>query len=84
MAGPKQNGTAAKATPRAKAAAKSVLVLHGPNLNLLGTRELQIYGRDTLANINTRLVAQARTASVALSAFQCNHEGAQVDPGKAA
>jgi 3-dehydroquinate dehydratase II len=79
MAGPKQDGIAAKAKPRAKASAKSVLVLHGPNLNLLGTREPQIYGRDTLADINARLVAQARTAGVALSAFQSNHEGALVD-----
>jgi 3-dehydroquinate dehydratase-2 len=79
MAGPKQSGAAAKAKPRAKAFATSVLVLHGPNLNLLGTREPQIYGRDTLADINARLVAQARTAGVALSAFQSNHEGALVD-----
>jgi 3-dehydroquinate dehydratase-2 len=79
MAGPKQNGKAARAKPRAGTSASSILVLHGPNLNLLGTREPQIYGRDTLADINARLVAQAGTAGVALSAFQSNHEGALVD-----
>jgi hypothetical protein len=79
MAGPKRNGIAAKAKPRAKASAKSVLVLRGPNLNLVGTREPQIYGRDALADINARLVAQARNAGVALSAFQSNHEGTLVD-----
>ena len=79
MAGPKQNGKAARAKPRAEASAKSVLVLHGPNLDLLGTREPQIYGRDTLADINARLVAQAAAAGVPLSTFQSNHEGALVD-----
>ena len=43
---------------------KSVLVLHGPNLNLLGTREPHLYGRDTLAVINRRLEAKARAAGL--------------------
>ena len=64
---------------RRRASAGTVLVLHGPNLNLLGTREPQIYGTDTLADINRRLVAQARAAGVKLSAFQSNHEGALVE-----
>ena len=57
----------------------SILVLHGPNLNLLGTREPAIYGRDTLADINRRLVAQAAAAGAGLQVFQSNHEGALVD-----
>ncbi len=56
-----------------------VLILHGPNLNLLGSREPQIYGRETLAAIDRRLAATARTAGVKLSSFQSNHEGGLVD-----
>jgi 3-dehydroquinate dehydratase-2 len=56
-----------------------VLVLHGPNLNLLGTREPQVYGRETLADIDRRLAATARAAGLALSSFQSNHEGVLVD-----
>jgi len=58
---------------------KSVLVLHGPNLNLLGTREPEIYGRETLAVINRRLAAKAKAAGIGLDAFQTNHEGVLVD-----
>lgn len=58
---------------------KSVLVLHGPNLNLLGTREPAIYGRETLASINGRLHATARAAGVKLDCLQSNHEGVLVD-----
>ena len=58
---------------------KSVLVLHGPNLNLLGTREPKYYGRDTLAIINGRLAATAKAAGVRLDSFQTNHEGVMVD-----
>ncbi|TAK44794.1 MAG: type II 3-dehydroquinate dehydratase [Betaproteobacteria bacterium] len=56
-----------------------VLVLHGPNLNLLGTREPEIYGRETLATINRRLASSARAASVRLQAYQSNHEGELID-----
>jgi len=56
-----------------------VLVLHGPNLNLLGTREPEIYGRETLADIDRRLAATARAAGLALRSFQSNHEGELVD-----
>lgn len=58
---------------------RSVLVLHGPNLNLLGTREPDIYGRETLEAINRRLVATAKAAGVKLDAFQTNHEGMLID-----
>lgn len=58
---------------------KSVLVLHGPNLNLLGVREPDIYGRETLESINSRLVEAAQGAGVAVECFQSNHEGELVD-----
>ena len=62
----------------------SLLVLHGPNLNLLGTREPEVYGRQTLADIDAALAAQAQAAGVALVSFQSNHEGALVDRIQAA
>lgn len=58
---------------------ESILLLHGPNLNLLGTREPQIYGRESLEDINRRLVNAARSAGAELQCFQSNHEGALVD-----
>ena len=51
-----------------------LLVLHGPNLNLLGTREPEVYGSDTLADINARLVAQASADGHALHCLQSNAE----------
>lgn len=60
-------------------AVQSVLVLHGPNLNLLGTREPAIYGHDTLSDVNARLVAQGRAGGIKVATFQSNHEGALVD-----
>ncbi len=62
-----------------KPKSKSILVLHGPNLNLLGTREPALYGRDTLAVINRRLAARAKAAGIGLESFQTNHEGVLVD-----
>jgi 3-dehydroquinate dehydratase-2 len=59
--------------------AESILLLHGPNLNLLGTREPEIYGRESLEDINRRLVDAARSAGAELAYFQSNHEGALVD-----
>ena len=56
-----------------------VLVLNGPNLNLLGTREPEIYGHTTLADINTWLEKRADEADVAIEFYQSNHEGALVD-----
>ena len=56
-----------------------ILVLHGPNLNLLGTREPAIYGHTTLADIHTAMEAQARANGVRLESFQSNHEGELID-----
>lgn len=56
-----------------------ILVLHGPNLNLLGTREPKVYGHETLADIDRQLAGIARKAGVSLHAFQSNSEGALVD-----
>ncbi|MBQ1648933.1 MAG: type II 3-dehydroquinate dehydratase [Bacteroidales bacterium] len=58
---------------------KKILVLHGPNLNLLGTREPEIYGRLTMEDINGRMEERAKRAGVGIDFFQSNHEGALVD-----
>jgi 3-dehydroquinate dehydratase-2 len=79
---------AMKSVPRRKKAARSksrpsasasILVLHGPNLNLLGTREPAIYGSETLEAINRRLARRAAAAGVRLATFQSNHEGELVN-----
>lgn len=58
---------------------RNILVINGPNLNLLGSRETEHYGKDTLKAINTRLAARARKAGVRLATFQSNAEAALVD-----
>ncbi len=59
--------------------AKKLLLVNGPNLNLLGTREPEIYGSTTLTDIEQAATAQAAAAGASLSSFQSNHEGALID-----
>lgn len=57
----------------------SILVIHGPNLNLLGMREPEVYGHLTLEDINQKLIAQAQYSDIQVTTFQSNWEGAIVD-----
>lgn len=59
--------------------AKKLLLLNGPNLNLLGTREPEVYGAETLADVESAAARQAEAAGATLSSFQSNHEGALID-----
>jgi 3-dehydroquinate dehydratase-2 len=59
--------------------AKNLLLLNGPNLNLLGTREPEVYGSTTLVDVELAARAQAAAAQAALATFQSNHEGALID-----
>jgi len=56
-----------------------VLVIHGPNLNMLGKREPDVYGKTTLDEINKNLENQGKSLGLAVETFQSNHEGAIVD-----
>lgn len=58
---------------------QAILLINGPNLNLLGTREPQIYGSMTLKDVENEAKKQAASLSIRLEAFQSNHEGAIVD-----
>ena len=62
-----------------KISSRTVLVLHGPNLNLLGTREPEIYGSETLDEINQRLVRLGKGFGAVVESFQSNHEGALIE-----
>ena len=57
----------------------SILVIQGPNLNLLGTREPEVYGKTTMADIHLRLGEIAKTQLIHLGTFQSNHEGELID-----
>jgi len=57
----------------------NVLVLHGPNLNLLGEREPHLYGHATLAELDARLAARAAELAMAVRCYQSNHEGSLID-----
>jgi 3-dehydroquinate dehydratase-2 len=57
----------------------SILVIQGPNLNLLGTREPEIYGHETLDDIHRQLHSQAQESGMHLDTFQSNHEGEVID-----
>ncbi len=59
--------------------ALKILLINGPNLNLLGTREPEVYGHTTLAQIEAAAISQAQAAGAALVCFQSNHEGALID-----
>ncbi len=59
--------------------AKNLLLLNGPNLNLLGTREPETYGASTLADVEQAAQAQAKAAGAQIACYQSNHEGGLID-----
>ncbi|MEA2061437.1 MAG: type II 3-dehydroquinate dehydratase [Thermodesulfobacteriota bacterium] len=63
---------------------KTILVIHGPNLNMLGKREPEIYGKQTLDQINNRLKTEADALGFNIKTFQSNYEGAIVEQIQAA
>ncbi len=58
---------------------KKILVIHGPNLNLLGEREPGIYGSDSIDNLNSSIIDRAKDQGLECEIFQSNHEGAIID-----
>lgn len=83
MSRPKTRKTGASLDPATGREAR-ILVLHGPNLNLLGVREPDIYGRTTLADIHATMEARAHAAGVQIESFQSNSEGGLIDRVQAA
>ncbi len=79
LAAMKSTSKGGKARSPAARSLRKVLVLHGPNLNLLGTREPHIYGGETLVDIGRRLAAQAISASIKLESFQSNSESQLIE-----
>ncbi len=65
--------------PKARAGTRRVLVLHGPNLNLLGEREPALYGDETLESLDRRIASEATRLGFDAESFQSNHEGALID-----
>lgn len=86
MAMSKPTGSKAKTSHQGESDTRRarILVLHGPNLNLLGRREPEIYGRATLADIHTTMEARARARGVQIESFQSNSEGELIDRIQAA
>jgi len=73
-----ENGKGVKTMPD-KSRQKKVLVIHGPNLNMLGKREPDIYGHQSLAEIDARLQQKGIELGIDVETYQSNHEGALVD-----
>ena len=73
-----KNGEEVNAMPD-KSRQKKILVIHGPNLNMLGKREPDIYGHQSLAEINARLQKKGQELGIDVETYQSNHEGALVD-----
>lgn len=83
MSNPKSKKASAKKDSGAALSAR-ILALHGPNLNLLGAREPDVYGHTTLADIHTMMEARARADGVQIESFQSNSEGGLIDRVQAA
>jgi 3-dehydroquinate dehydratase-2 len=79
MPSPEHGSTLGRAIGAILSAVRALLVLHGPNLNLLGTREPAVYGRATLAEVDRQIRDHARRLGVRVECRQSNHEGVLVD-----
>ena len=79
MAGRQRSAAGAPGRTASRGGSRSILVLSGPNLQLLGTREPAVYGKETLRSIHTRLEALARARGARVDCRQSNHEGELCD-----